>query len=254
MNDALLTIRAVTMSYGTGARKVLGRFSANITSGERVAVVGQNGSGKTTLLRILLGLVAPTEGIFETSFKDGEWAHWVPQDYRSALFPWLRFRQNLLLAFRRNMAGRMAKESEAEVMRRYDDLARQLHLRVNLDKPSDEASGGEKQLFLLVRALIDTPRLLVLDEPFAAIDYARKQLIRKFLGEELARRPLTTFVFATHDFDDAVFLADRVFILGKDESESFQELGVNLPWPRTAEVRETEEYRRVIAAIVGSVL
>jgi ABC-type nitrate/sulfonate/bicarbonate transport system ATPase subunit len=132
-------------------------------------------------------------------------------------------------------------------------FATELRLDFDLSRRTSELSGGEQQLFLLVRALIRSPGFLVFDEPLSAIDYGRKEIIRNYLGRYLAQHN-STFVFASHEFDDAVLLADRILVLAREAEGVKLEIPVPLPWPRTTQGRDNPVFRDILGRVTEAVL
>lgn len=248
MDVPLIALTDVSKIFrARGQRPAIHGVTTAIFRGERIALVGQNGSGKSTLLRLLLGLIEPTTGTITSSLPPQASLHWLPQDYRNALLPWFSFGQNLQIAFRHHAAP------PGLVRDAFEQITKLFRFEIDLSRPVSRASGGELQLFLLARALVGNPELLVLDEPLSAIDFARKQLIRDYLGRAL-NDPSTTTIIATHDFDDAVFLADRVLVLAKDVPGIQADIRVGLEWPRTKDMRQEEEFKRVLNAVTTRVL
>ena len=252
MNAPLLELREVRKGYSAVRevrQEVFEHLDISIARGERIAVVGPNGSGKTTFIRMLLGLEQPDAGVIVRPI-DGLSVSYVPQDYRNALFPWLGLRKNLRLAFERSTLS----EDEVEHQLFSDDgecrkLLDAFRGGFDLDKFPYQLSGGEQQIFLLVRALLTAPNLLILDEPLSAIDFGRKRLILQFLGQWLhEHRP--TFLFTSHDFEDAVMLADRVLVLGHHGVGLLDSLPVKLSWPRTLDVRGVASFHSVVESII----
>lgn len=246
----LIQLRGVSKAYPArrGRRWALANFDLDVADGERIAVVGPNGSGKTTLLRVALGIESPDTGT--VSIRGGltrNVVSYVPQDYRNALFPWMRLRSNLALVNNaQSGSGRLCTDAYAEL----SDLVK---LRVDLSKFPYELSGGEQQIFVLLRALVANPTLLVLDEPLSAVDFGRKQLIQQYLASWLHGRT-TTLLFASHDFLEAVLLSDRVVVLERDSGQVQTTVAVELPWPRTLEMRDRPEFRTLVDEIMAVLL
>jgi ABC-type nitrate/sulfonate/bicarbonate transport system ATPase subunit len=179
-------------------------ISLRIERGERVALLGRNGVGKTTLLRMIAGLCTPTEGSAARGVDIG----YAPQDYRASLFPWLTVRDNVALPAR---AGGALPE---ECTRRVETAARVADLSPALfGRGPGSLSGGEMQRVALARALASEAPLVLLDEPFAALDVAVRTRVRERLGAHLAARG-DACVLVSHDLDDALALTTRWVVLG----------------------------------------
>jgi NitT/TauT family transport system ATP-binding protein len=221
---------------------VLAGLSLRVVRGEFVSLIGASGCGKSTLLRLLAGLIPPTSGQVLVAERPAAAATteraFIFQD--SALLPWRTVRQNaeLLLQLRDVPASRR-RESAAQMLA----LARIAHLA---DRHPRQLSGGEKMRVSLARALTLEPALLLLDEPFGALD----ELTREVLGEELLalrERQKWTAFFVTHSVAEAVFLSTRIVILAGGAIA--HDLPVNLPFPRNAETRESPAFLQRVAEV-----
>jgi NitT/TauT family transport system ATP-binding protein len=236
-------LRNVTQQFGAGTRPpVLAGLSLRVERGEFVSLIGASGCGKSTLLRLLAGLIPPTSGQVLVAERPAAAATteraFIFQD--SALLPWRTVRQNaeLLLQLRDVPASRR-RESAAQMLA----LARIAHLA---DRHPRQLSGGEKMRVSLARALTLEPALLLLDEPFGALD----ELTREVLGEELLalrERQKWTAFFVTHSVAEAVFLSTRIVILAGGAIA--HDLPVNLPFPRNAETRESPAFLQRVAEV-----
>jgi NitT/TauT family transport system ATP-binding protein len=253
MSDTCIELQDVTVSLKSRRgvpRRVLENVTFRISAGERIALVGQNGTGKTTFLRLLLDAVVPDSGAVQVRVDRTPGAiAYVPQDYRNALFPWLSLEANLLIGTTLNDGSAMRgnRTDGDDHLQRYRNLAEEFRLEIDLAGKPKALSGGQQQLFLLVKALISRPKLLVLDEPLSAIDFGRKQVIAAYLGRSLADGA-TTVVFASHDFDESALLADRVVVLGQSRGVK-STITVPLPWPRTTAMQRLPEFLEVVEKI-----
>ncbi|QNN63872.1 ABC transporter ATP-binding protein [Leucobacter denitrificans] len=196
-----------TFSTQEGPRTVLRDLDLDVNSGEIIAIVGPSGCGKSTLLRLVGGLDSPTEGAI-TIDEDRIRAH---DDHTAIAFqeprllPWRTIAQNVALGLPRGTRGRQAKERVAELL----ELVGLTHAA---DQRPREVSGGMAQRASLARALARSPRVLLLDEPFGALD-ALTRLKMHDLLLEIHRAQPTTIVLVTHDVEEAIYLADRVLML-----------------------------------------
>jgi len=201
-----------------------------IKKGEFICLIGHSGCGKSTLLNMIAGLDLPTDGIVtlegQQIKKPGPERMVVFQNY--SLLPWLTVRQNIALAVEEVMAG-MSKKEQNEIIEQHVDL---VGLRHAVDKKPSELSGGMKQRVAIARALSIRPKLLLLDEPFGALD----ALTRGNLQEQLMRicdEYQVTSVMVTHDVDEAVLLSDRIVMLTNGPSSKIGGiLEVDIPRPR----------------------
>jgi len=192
------TLRHVRVTRGADT------ISLRVARGERVALLGRNGVGKTTLLRMIAGLCTPCEGSAARATSVG----YAPQDYRASLLPWLTVRDNVALPARAEGALPEECARRVEAAARVADLPREL-----FDRRPDALSGGEMQRVALARALVWEAPLVLLDEPFAALDVAVRAHVRERLGAHLAARG-DACVLVSHDLDDALAFATRWVVLG----------------------------------------
>jgi NitT/TauT family transport system ATP-binding protein len=219
----------VTMEFPgrLGARKVLDGIDLSVAPGEFVCLVGASGSGKSTLLSLAAGLRKPTEG---TITLDGEQVLGPGPErglvfQTGSLFPWRTVERNV--SFGLELLPIPAAERDARVERYLEEVGLTAH-RGSLPK---QLSGGERQRVAIARALACEPEVLLLDEPFGALDVQTKEDMQVFL-REVWRAEGTTVVMVTHDVEEAVFLAQRVLVLGSNPGRIVADLPVDLPADR----------------------
>ncbi len=230
-------LRDVSLSYHSDGKPVhaLEGVSLTIPHGEFISIAGPSGCGKTTILRLVSGLMLPTRG---TVLIDGQPVT-GPQKrvgmafQNPSLLPWRTALQNVLLPLevvqphRSQFRARRA-EYEAEARR----LLRIVGLEGFADKPPYQLSGGMQQRVALCRALIHAPEILLLDEPFAALDaFTREELWGVLQDLWTARR--CTVIMVTHDLREAVFLSNRVFVMSRRPGTIVHVAEIDLPRPRT---------------------
>ncbi|MCL1811764.1 MAG: ABC transporter ATP-binding protein [Methanomassiliicoccaceae archaeon] len=200
-------------------------FSLDIKKGELITLVGPSGCGKTTILRLIAGLTDPTSGEILINGKPcaapGADRGMVFQDF--ALFPWRSVRKNV--EFGLEVAG-VPKEERREKAERYIKLA---GLENFIDARVHELSGGMKQRVGIARALVGHPDVILMDEPFGALDAQTRNIMQVQLLKILEKTD-QTIVFVTHSVDEAVFLSDRIVVLTKRPA-SIKEV-IDIPWPR----------------------
>jgi NitT/TauT family transport system ATP-binding protein len=224
---ASVTIQSV--SYDVGGLRVLDDVSLSVAAGEFVCILGPSGSGKSTILNLLAGLLRPTRGRIacaagEITAPSPERAL-VFQD--AALFPWLTVRKNVEFALR--LQGLDTRERSA----RSEELLRLVHLwRFEASYPH-ELSGGMRQRAGIARALASDPAVLLMDEPFAALDAQTREILQAEV-ERIWAATRKTVVFITHNVREAVRLADRVVLMGTHPGRILHEVTINLARPRDA--------------------
>ena len=211
----LLALEGVAKSYGPV--RVLEPLSLTVGDGEFLTLLGPSGSGKTTVLRLIGGFTRPTEGRIRFDGADitDTPTHRRPfntvfQDY--ALFPQMTVADNTAYGLMvRGMARAGRRTRAAEVLE-------VVGLSTMLDRYPSQLSGGQRQRVALARAIVCEPRLILLDEPLAALDAAMRRQMQSFL-KQLQRRIRTTFVFVTHDQEEAITLSDRIVVMNAGRIE-----------------------------------
>ncbi|AQW47459.1 ABC transporter ATP-binding protein [Streptomyces violaceusniger] len=218
----------------------LGQVSLDIGDREFVAVVGPSGCGKSTLLCMVAGLVEPTSG---TVTVDGAPVAGPGPDrgvifQQYALFPWLTVRGNVEFGLK------LARVPAAERRRRAEHAIELVGLADFADALPKTLSGGMKQRCAIARAYAVDPEVLLMDEPFGALDaLTRVQLQDQLLDTWTQER--RTVLFITHDVDEAVYLAGRVVVMAARPGRVHRIIDVDLPYPRTEEIRLSAEFARI---------
>ncbi len=209
MPDALLTIRGVEKSFG--AMRVLRGVTLDIAAGEFLTILGESGSGKTTLLRMIAGFEQPDAGeiVIESERIDGlppnrRPVNTVFQHY--ALFPHLSVFENVAYGLR------VSKVPKAEIEKRVAEALELVQMSKFARQSPSRISGGQQQRIALARALVNRPKLLLLDEPLSALDAALRRQMQTEL-KSLQRQVGITFIFVTHDQDEAMVMSDRIALL-----------------------------------------
>ncbi|HEY9654082.1 MAG TPA: nitrate ABC transporter ATP-binding protein, partial [Crinalium sp.] len=220
-----------TFSLANGNSYVaLKGIDLEIRKGEFVSLIGHSGCGKSTLLNMIAGLDLPTDGVVlldgETIQRPGPDKMVVFQNY--SLLPWLTVRENIALAVDDVLAYLPSKERN-EIIEHNIDL---VGLRQAADKPPGQLSGGMKQRVAIARALAIRPKLLLLDEPFGALDALTRGNLQERLMQ-ICEESQVTAVMVTHDVDEALLLSDRIVMLTNGpESKIGQLMTVDIPRPR----------------------
>jgi NitT/TauT family transport system ATP-binding protein len=243
--SAPITLRRVGLSFG-GVR-ILDGIDIAIAPGSFVCVVGPSGCGKTTLLRLIAGLVTPSEG---EVLIDGLRVRAprrdvavVFQDYGRALLPWRTAEGNVSLAL--EAMGVPARARAARIR----DLLGRVGLAAHADKFPAQMSGGMQQRLQIARCLAQEPSVLLMDEPFGALDAMTRQTLQDEVLALVAERGATVF-FVTHDLEEAAYLGDRVIGLLPRPGRVAREFTVDLPRPRDQlATRETPHFLRLRRAL-----
>jgi nitrate ABC transporter ATP-binding subunit len=239
-----LSIRGVTKRFTVGDDEIeaLARVDITIAKGQFVCLIGASGCGKSTLLRIVAGFEEPTTGSVLSDGKPitgpGSDRGMVFQDY--ALFPWMTVRQNIGFGPRQRELPRRQVEAIA------DEFVRLVGLERFADRYPAQLSGGMKQRVAIARVLANDANILLMDEPFGALDaLTREQLQHELL--QIWSRTGVTIIFVTHSVEEAVLLADRVLVMSAGPGRIENDIMIDLPRPRDVASPEFNAVRRDVA-------
>ena len=232
----LIEIRSVVKRFSGDADPVLDHVSIAVAKGDLVALIGPSGCGKSTVLNILAGLVTPTEGAITLSDPDARISY-VFQ--RPRLLPWRNVKRNVEFSLEQTKMPTSSRRQAAKAA-----IAR-VNLEGHEHKYPHQLSGGMQQRVALARSLAIEPSVLLLDEPFGALD----ALTRSYMQEELlgiVRGSGTTALLVTHDIDEALLLADRVLVMSSRPGKIKHELHVPFGADRTLDaLLQDPEYGRI---------
>ena len=215
----------------------LNGVSLDIMENEFICVVGPSGCGKSTLLNIIAGLLEPTSGKVYCDGKEvvgtGTERGVVFQQY--ALFPWMTVKKNVMFGL--NLKGIKGQEAEQIAMK----YIKMVQLEDFLNHYPKELSGGMKQRVAIARAYAVNPSVLLMDEPFGALDAQTRTQLQSELLETWEKERKTCF-FITHDVDEAIILAQKVIIMSARPGRIKEIVDINIPYPRTQETKMTSEF------------
>ena len=235
-------LTGVTKSFGKGGVPVLDGIDLDVAPGEFVCLLGASGCGKSTLLNLVAGLDPASSGTIELARTGSRPGHAALMFQESALFPWLSAGRNIELALKlRGVGDRAARRAEAQ------RLLGLVRLGSAYDKRVHELSGGMRQRVALARSLAQEAQVLLMDEPFAALD----AITRDVLHEELVKlwqETGLTVLFVTHNVREAARLGQRVVLLSSRPGRIAREWRVAIPQPRRIEDPEVTELTREITA------
>jgi NitT/TauT family transport system ATP-binding protein len=212
-------------------------FSLNTNLKEIIAFFGPNGCGKTTLLSIISGLTKPDSGKVLINKKPPELAKigYVFQDYQSSLLPWRSVLGNIELA----LEQKKVKASKRKKI--CLKLLKNAELVEFKDSKPQNLSGGIKQLVAILRAFAFNPDIILMDEPFSALDYSISKKMQLQLQKVwLKKRKI--IILVSHDLDEAIFLADKIVLLSKKKARIKKVFPVTLPRPRTFKILQSKEF------------
>ena len=240
----ILTIRGVTKRFvvDDGEIEALAPVDLTIPRGEFVCLIGASGCGKSTLLRIIAGFEEPSTGEASVYGKPitgpGSDRGMVFQDY--ALFPWMTVRENI------SFGPRQRHLPLGEIARTTDEFVRMVGLERFAERYPSQLSGGMKQRVAIARVLANNANILLMDEPFGALDaLTREQLQHELL--QIWSRTGVTAIFVTHSVEEAVLLADRVLVMSAGPGRIDSDFRIDLPRPRDVSSPEFNALRRDIS-------
>jgi len=244
----LLSVRnlSVTFANENGGLHALHDLSFDLYPGEFLCLLGPSGSGKSSLLRVLSGLVAPTQGEIQFQHQDGS----IPQIgivfQQANLMPWRTVVQNIMLPLE------LGDTPASDARERAQELIELVGLEGFENTWPGDLSGGMAQRVAIARALIHDPDILLLDEPFGALD----ALTRDRMGNELLRiwqKRQKTVLMVTHSISEAIFLSDRALVLSPRPGTLTLELPIHLPRPRSEEMRYSAQFGELAKQIRQSI-
>jgi NitT/TauT family transport system ATP-binding protein len=229
VDEPFITVRGLAKSFG--GQVLYDGFDLDLPRGKFTTIFGPNGCGKSTLINMMSGLVPFDAGNVQIGGKDFRSARigYVFQNYRDSLFPWMRALENIEYPLKVRGVSRAAQRE------RVDALLAAFEIKLDLKRRTYELSGGQQQLVAILRALVAEPEVLFLDEPFSALDYEMTLYIRDKLQQVFMETGLTT-VLVSHDLEEAVYLADRILLLGKRPTRIVELIPYDTERPRTIEI------------------
>ena len=245
----MLKLAGISKRYGSAETGTLAvkDLTFEIDDREVVTIVGPSGCGKTTVLKLMAGLLRPTEGTIELDgvpvTRPPEQIALVFQDYSASLYPWMKVADNVAFPLRRKKLSRA--DRDARVSRALSSVG----LADFADRYPWQLSGGMQQRVAIARGLAYQPRILLMDEPFGALD-AQTRADLEDLVLRVREEFDVTIIFVTHDIDESVYLADRVLVMGPRPTFIDVDLAVDLPSPRDQIVtKDTPEFSHLRAEV-----
>lgn len=238
----IIELRDIGQSYDGGKSWIIRELDFIVEDkpeqGQFVVVMGMSGSGKSTILRYIAGLQDPTEGtvlVKDTPVGKENRVSMVFQQYSS--LPWMTVLENVALALK--FKGIEKKEREEKAMELIKLVGLEGHEQKFAQYPT--LSGGQLQRVAIARSLLANPEILLMDEPFGALD-VRTRLSMQDLLYSIWHQFHSTVIFVTHDISEAVYLGDDIYILGKNPSKFSEHIDVDLPLERSRETKRSKRY------------
>jgi len=233
----ILEVRGLGKIYGPSSAPVLQGLDLEVANGEFVSILGPSGCGKTTALRAVAGLVEQSEGTIRVNGRESRGPStdkaMVFQGFN--LFPWMTAVENA--AFGLEIQG----VSKKERTRRAAEYMALVGLSDRLDHYPSQLSGGQQQRVGLARALAIEPKLLLMDEPFGALDALTREQLQGMLIDICAQKGLSV-LFVTHSIDEAIYLSDRILVMGANPGRVLETFDVTLERPRLENWRGEPDY------------
>ena len=241
-----LTLNSISKSFENTDKETINDISLEINKGEFICIVGPSGCGKSTILNMIAGLLAPTSGeiVLDGKKVTAPGADRVVMFQESALYPWLTIYENVMFGL--NLTD-LPKEEKMKRAEKYLTMVRLWKYR---DYRVHEVSGGMKQRAALARALALDSKVLLMDEPFSALDKQTINVLRWQL-EKIWEKTQKTIVYITHSVEEAVYFADRVVVMSENPGRIKEIIPINLGRPRHVEDEQFVALRKQILEKVG---
>jgi NitT/TauT family transport system ATP-binding protein len=252
--ESVITIENVYKEFNVNGRRlpIFDNVSFNIARGNFLSIVGPSGCGKSTLLKLISGLEKPTKG--KIVFNNGEVKGapkgmiYVFQQYTKSIFPWYTVIQNIEFGLRSHK-----KVTKAECREKCMEYIKLVGLEGYENYFPAHLSGGMQQRVVIARALICEPEVLLMDEPFSAVDAMTRAILQELVLEVWEKFKIT-ILFVTHDIEEAVFLSNQIISLGKAPAGIKEDVQVNLPFPRDPiTTRELPEFGAIQHQLFSSI-
>lgn len=233
-------VEFISVGKSFKGKSVLDNLSFTLETGEFVCLVGANGSGKSTVFNLISGVLEANEGRIEKSISNNEISY-VRQNYRETLFPWKSSFDNIGLPLK------IVGEQKEFYSKKINDLVDLFGIQIDLSKYPYELSGGQQQQIAIVRGVVTQPKLLLLDEPFGALDYG----IKRQISEQIVKyweQAKGSVLLTTHDIDEGMLLADRILIITKEKK--LVEVKIDLERPRNIKMLASLKFMSTKAKII----
>ncbi len=233
----MIQIRNLSKSYILKGitKNILDNINLDVAEHSFTTIFGPNGCGKSTLVNIIAGLDTATSGSIQSTTDLRNNLGYVFQDYRRSLLPWKSVKENILFPLRlKRVSNVHCEKSLAEII----ELT---GISLDLKQNVFSLSGGQAQLVCILRALIVRPKLLILDEPFAALDYEKTIFLRELISS-ISKKLALTVLFISHDLDEAIYLGDQVIFLTNAPTKIDNIVKIDLPFPREQNLTTSKEF------------
>lgn len=229
-----------TLTSPKGDTELYHGFNLKVAKGSFVSIIGNNGTGKTTLLNIIAGIDSVDSGSvrINNNAATNVTVGYVFQNYRQALFPWMNVMDNL--AFPLKIKG-VRRQIRNKIVKKFCESH---NLVVNYAAFPYSLSGGQQQQVAIIRSWINSPDLILMDEPFSSLDYYNSFKFQKEISL-LWSDIKTTIIFVSHRIDEAIYLSDRIIVLGGRPVEIIDDFKNPLPFPRDMSTLLTQDFNKI---------
>lgn len=236
-----LQLNSISKIFNETKKETLQDISLEVEKGEFICIVGPSGCGKSTLLNLVAGLDTPTAGTITLDGQPvtGPGADRVVMFQEAALYPWLNVMENMMFGLE---AAGHPKAKQQEIAEKYLKMVQLWHYK---DYPIHQISGGMKQRTALARALALDSKLLLMDEPFSALDKQTINILRAEL-EEIWEKTKKTILYVTHSVEEAIYFADRVIVMAENPGQIKEIIPIRFSRPRNIEAPEFTALRKQI--------
>ncbi|MCP9630399.1 ABC transporter ATP-binding protein [Rhodopseudomonas palustris] len=233
-----MTIRGLRKTFNDAV--VYDGFDLDLPLGQFISVFGPNGCGKSTLINMISGLMPMDAGevLYDGQRISETRISYVFQNYREALFPWVKAIDNI------HYPLKVMGVPRAERKRRIEKLLAEFEIRIDLNAYPYTLSGGQQQTVSILRALVTEPEVLFLDEPFSALDYEMTMSMRDQL-QKIFMKTKTTMLLVSHDLDEAIEQADKLVLLTRRPTQVAEIVEIDLPWPRDRVVTTGDDFMAI---------
>ena len=243
----MLTFDNVRFQYAVEDFSIIDHLSFEVQNGEFVSIIGASGCGKSTIFRLVNKLLTPASGVIRVDGESIEtkknYGGYMPQ--QDLLFPWRTVRENLMLPM--EIQGGYSKK---QMQKKADDALQSVGLADWGDKTPKELSGGMRQRAAFARTVLTGSDLLLLDEPFSALDYLTRLSMREWLLEQWEKEKKTV-LFITHDVEEAVFLSSRILVVEQSPITHLRSIEVPAGYPRSREELRRPEILSLKEELIG---
>ena len=243
----IIELQKVCKHYDNGKVKIIQDLDLTIPrnpNGNFIAIIGPSGCGKSTVLRFISGIDTPTQGVSLVNGQPANLGNSVGQVFQQySSFEWYTVLKNVQMGLE-YMGGISASERRERAMEIIQRVGLEGHEHKYAQYPT--LSGGQLQRVAIARSILANPEIMLMDEPFGALDIKTRNSMQKLVNE-LFKQYKPTVLFVTHDIAEAVYLADTVYVMGKAPSRFIEKVDINLPYERDYSIKRSSAFHNYVA-------